>query len=74
MLSKNHTQDGLLHADLAVSTIIDNLRSIESIASLDIFSSRSGLLYWRSVWGHLSRQNHYGEPTAWCNTERIRKH
>ena len=30
-------------------TIIDNLRSIGSIASLDSFSSRPGLLYWCSV-------------------------
>lgn len=74
MLSKNHTQEGLLHAALAVWTIIDNLQSVESIASLDIFSSRSWLLYWRSVCGHLSRQNHYGDKTAWRNTERIRKH
>ena len=56
----NHTQGCLLHAALAIRTIIDNLRSVESIASLNIFSLRPGLLYWRSLCGHLSRQIHYG--------------
>ena len=59
----NHTEGCLLHAALAIRTIqliIDNLQSVESIASLNIFSLRPGLLYWRSLCGHLSWQIHYG--------------
>ena len=61
IMSKKHTQGYLSHAALAVRTIIDNLRSIESITSLEIFSSTPGLLHWHSVCGYLSRQIYYGE-------------
>ena len=53
----NHTQGCFLHAALAIRTIIGNLRNVESIDSLDIFSLR---MYWRSLCGHISRQIHYG--------------
>ena len=49
-------------------TIVDNLRSLESIASV---SSRPGLLYWCSVCGHLSRQVHYLWQTTWRDTAHI---
>ena len=71
MLStENHTQVCLIHAALAVQTIIDNLQGVESIAFLDIFS-RIGLLYWRSLCGHLSQQNVvlYGAYTEILNIE-----
>ena len=64
---------GVFIACTIVRTIIDNLRSVESISSLDIFFSRPGLLY-SSACGHLSQQIHYGKQTAWHNTECIRKH
>ena len=48
------------YATLAIWAIIDNLQSVESTSTLDIFSMRPGLLYWRSLCGHLCRQIHYG--------------
>ena len=57
----NHTQGCLLHATLAIWTIIDNLQSVECIASLNI-SLRPGLLYWCSLWPSFPASSLWRKP------------